>query len=78
MDLDDRPTAIRFLIRDRDTKFVGPFDEVFRSEGARVILTPSRAPQCQRVSPRDIRRGDLLGGLIHEYYGRAASANLGF
>jgi hypothetical protein len=33
MNLDDRPTAIRFLIRDRDTTFVGPFDEVFRSGG---------------------------------------------
>jgi hypothetical protein len=44
MELDDRPTALRFLIRDRDTKFVGPFDEVFRSEGAKVILTPIRAP----------------------------------
>jgi hypothetical protein len=26
MKLDDRPTAVRFLIRDRDTKFVGPFN----------------------------------------------------
>ncbi len=24
------------------------------------------------VSPRDVRRRDLLGGLIHEYHGRAA------
>jgi transposase InsO family protein len=24
------------------------------------------------VSPPDVRRRDLLGGLIHEYYGRAA------
>jgi hypothetical protein len=24
------------------------------------------------VSPRDVRRRDLLGGLIHEYYGVAA------
>jgi hypothetical protein len=44
MELNDRPTAIRFLIRERDTKFVGPCDEVFRSEGARVIPTPIRAP----------------------------------
>lgn len=36
-DLDDRSPAIRFLIHDRDTKFVGPFDEVFRSEGAKVV-----------------------------------------
>jgi hypothetical protein len=131
MELDDRPTAIRFLIRDRDTKFVGPFDGVFRSEGAKVILTPIRAPNANAyaervietvraectdwtiilgrrhldrtlrtyaehynrgrphralslatplakdevpmtVSPRDVRRKDLLGGLIHEYHGRAA------
>jgi hypothetical protein len=24
------------------------------------------------VSPRDVRRRDLLGGLIHEYHGLAA------
>jgi len=24
------------------------------------------------VGPRDVRRGDLLDGLIHEYYGAAA------
>jgi hypothetical protein len=131
MELDDRPTAVRFLIRDRDTKFVGPFDEVFASEGAKVIQTPIRAPNANAyaervietvraecldwslilsrrhldrtlrtyathynrgrphralalapplaidevptdVSPRDVRRRDLLGGLIHEYYGLAA------
>jgi hypothetical protein len=131
MELDDRPTAIRFLIHDRDTKFVGPFNEVFRSEEARVILTPIRAPNANAyaervietvraecldwtlilgrrhldrtlrtyaehynrgrphralalatplakdeapiaVSPRDVRRQDLLGGLIHEYGGLAA------
>jgi len=43
MDLDDRSPAIRFLIHDRDTKFSRSFDEVVRSEGAKVILTPIRA-----------------------------------
>jgi putative transposase len=33
------------LIRDRDSEFSGPFDEVFRTEGARVIKTPVRAPR---------------------------------
>ena len=54
MDLDDRSTAIRFLIHDRDTKFVGPFDEVFRSEGAKVILTPIRAPNANAYAERVI------------------------
>jgi putative transposase len=130
-DLDPRARPIRFLIRDRDSKFSGPFDTVLRSEGMRVIRTPIQAPnpnahaervietiraECldwtlilgrrhldwtlrtyvehynrQRphralglasplaetlvpvpVSPRDIRRRDLLGGLIHEYHGAAA------
>jgi putative transposase len=131
MDLDDRSTAIRFLIRDRDAKFPRSFDEVVRSEGARVILTPVQAPNANAyaerlietiraecldwslilgrrhldltlrtyaehynrgrphrgldlatplaeamppmpIDARDVRRRDLLGGLIHEYHGAAA------
>ena len=47
MDLDDRRTPARFLIRDRDTKFSRAFDDVIRSEGARVILTPIQAPNAK-------------------------------
>jgi hypothetical protein len=131
LDLDARASPVRFLIRDRDAKFCRPFDEVVRSEGARVIVTPIQAPnanahaervietiraECldwslifgrrhldltlriyaerynrQRphrgvglsppladarisvpVGPGDVRRRDLLGGLIHEYHAAAA------
>jgi len=115
----------RFLIHDRDSKFSHAFDEVFRSEGMRVIRTPIQAPNANAyaerwvrtvradcldrililgrrhlehvlrvyrrhynrhrphralrllppdgrdptplIAPADLRRRDLLGGLIHEY-----------
>ena len=39
----ERLQGVRFLIRDRDSKFSGPFDEVFRSEGVNIVKTPIRA-----------------------------------
>lgn len=54
MDLDDRPIRTRFLIHDRDATFSGPLDEVFRSEGMRVILTPIRAPTTTAYAERFI------------------------
>ena len=33
---------MRFLIHDRDSKFSAAFDEVFQSEGIKVIRTPIR------------------------------------
>jgi putative transposase len=35
----ERLRAIRFVIRDRDTKFSGSFGEAFRTEGVRIIRT---------------------------------------
>jgi hypothetical protein len=42
MNLADRADGMKFLIRDRDTKFTAAFDAVFTAAGTRIIKTPSR------------------------------------
>ena len=44
-----------FLVRDRDSKFTREFDEVFRSEGIRVIKGPVRAPKARAHAERWVR-----------------------
>jgi transposase InsO family protein len=50
--LEDQGRDFRYLVRDRDSKFVGPFDEVMRSGGAQVIKTPFRAPRPNAFAER--------------------------
>ena len=47
--LEDQGRAVRFLVRDRDDKFVWSFDEVLRSTGARTIKTLRPGASGERV-----------------------------
>ncbi len=64
--IEERLENVRFLIHDRDAKFSGPFDEILRSEGVRVIRTPIRAPRANAVAERWVRtvRNECLDHLL--------------
>jgi putative transposase len=52
MNLQGSGSRLKFLIRDRDTKFAAEFDAVFTASGVRIIKAPVPAPRANALAER--------------------------
>jgi putative transposase len=64
--LGEQGRQLHFVLRDHDAKFSRTFDDIFRSEGAQILLTPVQAPNANAYAERWIRtvRAECLDWLL--------------
>ncbi|MGO4752063.1 integrase core domain-containing protein, partial [Streptomyces sp. 2MCAF27] len=69
MTLGCRMDSLRFLLRDRDSKYTRPFDAVFEADDVEALLSPPRAPRANAICERvvgTLRREILDRILIYD------------
>lgn len=69
MDLGDRATTIKFLLRDRDCRFTRAFDAVFAADSIQILTSPPRAPRANAICER------MIGTLRRELLDRVLVVN---
>jgi len=69
MDLADGVTAVKFLLRDRDSRFTQAFDAVFAADGIRILTSPPQAPRANAICER------MIGTLRRELLDRVLVIN---
>jgi putative transposase len=69
MDLGQRATSIKFLIRDRAGQFTASFDAVFMAAGIRILASPPQAPRANAICER------IIGTLRRELFDRLLIVN---
>jgi putative transposase len=62
MDLQDSGITMKYLIRDRDSRYTRAFDNVFEDEGFAIVKTGIRVPRMNAIMERWVRscRAELL------------------
>ena len=69
MDLGQRATSVKFLIRDRAGQFTSSFDAVFTAGGIRILASPPQAPRANAICER------IVGTLRRELFDRMLIVN---
>ena len=69
MDLNQRATSIKSLIRDRAGEFTASSDAAFTAAGIRILTTPPQAPRANAICER------MIGTLRQEVFDRLLIVN---
>ena len=66
MDLGERATSVKFLLRDRDSRFTKAFEAVFAGDNIRILTSSPRAPRANAICERMIEtlRHELLDRIL--------------